>query len=54
LAGYWVIGLPVGALLCFHYGLGARGLWMGLTVGLILIGLVLLEVWRRAARRFAR
>ena len=23
-AGYWVIGLPLGALLCFHYGMGAR------------------------------
>jgi Na+-driven multidrug efflux pump len=26
-AGYWVIGLPVGALLCFHFGFGAAGLW---------------------------
>jgi MATE family multidrug resistance protein len=52
LAGYWGIGLPLGALLCFQYGLGARGLWMGLTAGLILIGIVLLEAWRRAARRF--
>ena len=30
LIGYWVIGLPLGALLCFRRGLGAPGLWMGL------------------------
>jgi multidrug resistance protein, MATE family len=46
--GYWVIGLPVGVLLCFHYGLGAEGLWMGLSGGLILIGIVLVVMWRHA------
>lgn len=49
--GYWVIGLPLGVLLCFHYGLGAPGLWMGLSTGLILIGIVLVGLWRRAAHR---
>ncbi len=50
-AGYWVIGLPLGGLLCFHYGLGAPGLWMGLSTGLILIGIVLVGFWRRAVHR---
>ena len=45
--GYWLIGLPLGSLLCFHYGMGAKGLWTGLCVGLILIGVVLVEMWRR-------
>jgi multidrug resistance protein, MATE family len=49
--GYWVIGLPLGGLLCFHYGLGAPGLWMGLSTGLILIGIVLVFFWRRAVHR---
>lgn len=49
--GYWIIGLPVGALLCFHYGLGAAGLWMGLSAGLILIGIVLVLFWRRTVVR---
>jgi len=44
---YWVIGLPVGALLCFRYGWGASGLWVGLCFGLVLIGSALLFVWRR-------
>ncbi len=45
--GYWAIGLPVGALLCFERGMGARGLWIGLCVGLVVIGVVLVEMWRR-------
>jgi len=52
--GYWLIGLPLGALLCFHFSLGAPGLWMGLSAGLILIGAVLLGFWRRTARRLSR
>jgi MATE family multidrug resistance protein len=52
LAGYWAIGLPLGAELCFGRGLGAAGLWAGLSVGLILIGSVLTLAWRRTSRRF--
>jgi MATE family multidrug resistance protein len=52
--GYWVIGLPAGALLCFHYQLGAPGLWMGLSGGLILIGIVLLGFWRRTVHRLTK
>jgi multidrug resistance protein, MATE family len=51
-AGYWVIGLPLGVLLGFRESLGAVGLWMGLSAGLILIGIVLLGFWRRTAARF--
>lgn len=48
--GYWVIGLPLGAMLCFYFGLGAPGLWIGLSTGLILIGIVLVGFWRRKVR----
>jgi MATE family multidrug resistance protein len=44
---YWVIGLPVGWWLAFERNWGARGLWAGLTLALILIGIVLLNAWRR-------
>jgi MATE family multidrug resistance protein len=47
---YWVIGLPLGAWLCFRRGMGALGLWLGLSLALILIGIVLLVVWRRKVR----
>jgi MATE family multidrug resistance protein len=49
---YWIIGLPLGAWLCFSLGWGAIGLWAGLSLALILIGVVLLFAWRRAVRRF--
>ncbi len=52
LAGYWALGLPLGAFLCFRESLGAVGLWMGLSAGLITIGLILLWAWRRKARGF--
>jgi MATE family multidrug resistance protein len=32
---YWVIGLPVGYLLGFHFTLGVQGIWIGLMFGLI-------------------
>jgi len=47
---YWIIGLPLGAWLCFRQGWGAIGLWVGLSLALILIGIVLWFVWRRAVR----
>jgi MATE family multidrug resistance protein len=44
-AGYWILGLPFGALLCFRLKWGLSGLWTGLTVSLILIALVLIARW---------
>ncbi len=48
---YWIIGLPLGAWLCFQRGWGAFGLWAGLSLALILIGIVLLFAWRRTVRK---
>ncbi|PYU72299.1 MAG: MATE family efflux transporter [Acidobacteria bacterium] len=48
---YWIIGLPLGAWLCFRRDWGAFGLWAGLSLALILIGIVLLFAWRRTVRR---
>jgi MATE family multidrug resistance protein len=47
LAGHWFIGLPLGYTLCFVAGLGAVGLWWGLSVGLMICGVALLIVWSR-------
>jgi MATE family multidrug resistance protein len=51
LIAYWIIGLPLGYWLCFSLGWGAFGLWAGLSLALILIGVVLLATWRRMTRR---
>jgi MATE family multidrug resistance protein len=47
LAGYWLIGLPVADVLCFSYGWGVTGIWVGLTGALIAVGLILLVAWHR-------
>lgn len=49
--GYWVIGMPIGILLAFHFKLGAVGLWSGLCAGLIVAGAALLRTWQATARR---
>lgn len=43
--GYWILGLPVGAWLCFGSGWGVLGLWVGLSLGLMTVALVLLLAW---------
>ncbi len=45
--GYWIVGMPVAWFLCFTYGWGVTGIWVGLTSALILIGLLLLAAWHR-------
>jgi MATE family multidrug resistance protein len=54
LAAHWLIGLPVGYWLCFIAGWGARGLWWGLSMGLIVAGVVLTVVWARSVDRLRR
>ena len=53
LVGYWVLGLPLGFSLCFLLKWGIYGLWIGLTLALIVIALALLVRWRRDAARVA-
>ena len=35
--GYWILGLPLGIFLCFGLHWGIYGLWIGLTLALIVI-----------------
>jgi MATE family multidrug resistance protein len=51
LLGHWLLGLPVGYSLCFFAGWGVVGLWVGLSMGLVVVGIVLLAVWTRQSRR---
>jgi len=51
LIAHWVIGLPIGVYLAFPGGLEVRGIWIGLSMGLIVAGSVLLFAWYRATTR---
>jgi MATE family multidrug resistance protein len=53
LAGHWLVGLPLGYLLCFRWNLGVVGLWWGLSLGLMICGVALLLVWIREGTRLA-
>jgi len=50
-SAYWLMGLPLGAWLCFKRHWGALGLWVGLSLALIVIGILLLIFWRRRVRQ---
>lgn len=47
MVAYWIIGFPVGCWLAFWKGWYAAGMWTGLCIALITIGIVLVAMWRR-------
>jgi multidrug resistance protein, MATE family len=47
LVAYWFIGIPLGYFLCFRLGWGALGIWIGLCIGLMIIGSALLVTWHK-------
>ncbi len=47
LVGHWFVGLPIGLYLGFTRGLGVRGIWMGLTTGLVVVAMALLVAWKK-------
>lgn len=50
LIAHWGIGLPLGYFLAVPLGRGVMGLWVGLSLGLVLAGLVNLATWARRSR----
>jgi MATE family multidrug resistance protein len=47
---YWVIGIPLGYLLGFHFGLGVKGIWYGLTFGLLTASILLFVRFQQRTR----
>jgi len=43
----WIIGLPVGWFFCFRLGWNVAGLWVGLSLAMILAGILLGIAWAR-------
>jgi MATE family multidrug resistance protein len=52
LVAHWLLGLPVSYLLCFVVGWGVYGLWVGLSLGLIVTGIILFWVWSVKIRNY--
>jgi MATE family multidrug resistance protein len=50
LFGYWVVGLPLGALLAFVMGWNGVGIWTGLAVALALVSWLMIARWRKLIR----
>jgi multidrug resistance protein, MATE family len=50
LVGYWAVGMPIVYGLCFPLDWGARGIWVGLSAAIVLIGAALAIFWQRAIR----
>jgi multidrug resistance protein, MATE family len=49
--GYWILGLPLGLILCFVLKWGVYGMWIGLTLALIVISAILLRRWHRESEQ---
>ncbi|WP_263351896.1 MATE family efflux transporter [Acidicapsa acidisoli] len=50
--GYWILGLPLGLILCFVLKWGIYGMWIGLTLALIVISSSLLHRWYKASEKY--
>jgi MATE family multidrug resistance protein len=48
--GHWIVGLPVAVLLGLPGRLGARGLWLGLTIGLAFVAVALVARFAAVSR----
>jgi MATE family multidrug resistance protein len=53
LIGHWGLGLPIAWTLTFVAGWGVTGVWIGLSTGLIVVGIALIRTWARAAREWS-
>ena len=54
LGAHWLLGLPISYTLCFLFGWGVYGLWVGLTLGLIVVAVILLWAWTVRIREYRR
>jgi multidrug resistance protein, MATE family len=45
--GYWLIGMPLGIWLAFWQGWRGTGIWVGLTIGLAVVSVLVIIRWLR-------
>jgi len=48
---YWVLGLPLGYLMAFHFGMNEKGIWIGFISGLSFSAVMLTIRFLRRAKR---
>lgn len=51
IAAFWILGLPLGYILTFHYGHGAAGFWQSLLLALGTLSCLLYWLFRRESMR---
>jgi multidrug resistance protein, MATE family len=51
LVGHWFVGIPLSFGLCYGWGIGIKGIWIGLAVGLLVVAVWLWIVWSQALQR---
>lgn len=50
---YWLLALPIGYFLGFSMGLGSKGIWYGLCVGLTIVAVVMFLRFNKLTKRLA-
>lgn len=51
---YWIIGIPVGYFLGIYLGMGANGIWYGLTLGLLVSAALLFARFHYFSKKLVR
>jgi MATE family multidrug resistance protein len=51
LLAYWVLGLPLGYLLAFEFGLAEKGIWYGLLIGLSITAVILFYRFHQLSKK---
>jgi MATE family multidrug resistance protein len=51
LMAYWVLGLPLGYVLAFEFGMAEKGIWYGLLIGLSITAVMLFYRFHQLSKR---
>lgn len=51
LMAYWVLGLPLGYVLAFEFGMAEKGIWYGLLIGLSITAVILFYRFHQLSKR---
>ena len=52
--GHWMVGVPLGVILCFSLKAGIQGIWVGLSLGLVVVSSVLVLFWKKTSKKYEK